>query len=240
MCDEKQSQSGDIRVKIRQLGRSDQSGNETMEEMRQAKGLRWSSQMKAGLWVASAWLLVSCATTQPEISQQPAIAPEETMQAQAEQAEAERIAAEEARREEERRERVLQEEVDRLAREQAAAEAAREQDAADARRAAEARRRRQQAQAEQAARVAEQEARIAELEAQLANYDAMIARQEQENARLEDAVLAAEDLLQALTAEQGKYDDLDANGQPVEPLNKTRINELELRAERLINEAQSR
>ncbi|GEM_PF-195156 len=236
-----------MRVKIRQLV-TESMGKSQINQM--LKPRLWLAQNMAarqtrfGMALVSALVLASCAGTQsdvgPSASQTQAA---ETMQAQVEQAEAERMAAEEARQQAERRERVLQAEVDRLAREEAAAEAAREQaerEAAQARREAEERRRRQQARAEQEARIAAQEERINELETQIASYDAMIAEQEETNARLRDAVMAAEDLLRALNVEQEKYDNVDTSGEPIAPLNKARLSELESRTNQLINAAQSR
>lgn len=243
MCVEKQSQSGDIRVKIRQSGTESRKISKHYQNILPswaAVSADYRTGLRCSALLVSAWLLVSCAST----TQEPSLSSETrepAQQVQPQQAETERAEAEEARLAAERRERILQAEVERLAQEQAAAEQARlqaEREAEAARREAVARRERQQAVAAQAARVAEQEARIAQLEAEIASYDAMIAEQEQANARLEDAVLAAEDLLQALTAEQQKYDNVGANGEPLEPLDKDRLNELEAQASRLINAAQ--
>lgn len=251
MCVEKQSQSGDIRVKIRQSDKDCREMSKLLTKMLPSLVTESVNRRPRKGWMvmlASAWVLVSCATTPMESSSESSGRQEaQGAASSAQQSEAGRLAEVEARQHE-RWQRVLQSEVERLAREQARAEqeavqaeqeaAQAEQEAEQARREAEARRRRQQAEAEQAARIAEQEARIAELESEIAAYDARIAEQEQVNARLEDAVLAAEDLLQALTLEQQKYDNVDVNGEPVDSLDKSSLRELEARAERLINATQ--
>lgn len=83
------------------------------------------------------------------------------------------------------------------------------------------------------------QARLSELEAELTAVQSRISQQEQSNDRLRDAVAAAEELLQLMDAEQEKYENLDASGQPVEPLAPDLIAELEERKQQLIREAES-
>ena len=59
------------------------------------------------------------------------------------------------------------------------------------------------------------------------------------NERLDQAIAAAEQLLEALNAEQLKYGNTDAVGQPVDPLDKELIAELEARKDTLKQEAQA-
>jgi len=149
--------------------------------------------------------------------------------------------AERARLEAERSERELREQLAIIQREREAAEAARE----EAEQRAEERARQaavlqQQQMAAERARMAQaEEERIAAMERQLAEYEARISRREQANARLREAITAAEELLQMLATEQSKYDNVDANGQTAEPLQKALISELESRKDRLVREAQS-
>jgi len=184
-------------------------------------------------------LLAGCASQRAE---------QEALQAQQAAAVAEaRQLAEQARQSEiarleaERSERELRAELARLEAERQALAEAREvaeQEAAErARQAAELQR--QQQAAEQARIAREQEVRIQVLERELAASEAQIQRREQANARLAEAITAAEELLQMLASEQLKYDNVDANGQTVEPLQKALISELESRKDRLVREAQS-
>src|SRR5690606_31884520 len=97
----------------------------------------------------------------------------------------------------------------------------------------------QQQQAEMARVRREQEEQIAALQRRLAETEASIQRREQANARLRQAITAAEELLQMLASEQLKYENIDSQGNTVEPLQKSLISELEQRKNALVREAQA-
>lgn len=84
----------------------------------------------------------------------------------------------------------------------------------------------------------EQRARLASMEDELAAMQQRIRGREQANVQLREAITAAEELLQMLDSEQQKYDNLDASGQTVEPLQQGLIAELEARKNALIREAE--
>jgi hypothetical protein len=146
-----------------------------------------------------------------------------------------------ARLEAERNEQAVRAELERVRLENeamAVARAAAELEAEQrAREAAELQR--QQQQTEVARLQQQQQGRIAELERQLAATEETASRREQANARLIQAITAAEELLQMLASEQLKYNNVDADGNTVEPLQKALISELEARKNALVREAQA-
>jgi hypothetical protein len=146
-----------------------------------------------------------------------------------------------ARLEAERNEQAVRVELERVRLENeamAVARAAAELEAEQrAREAAELQR--QQQQTEVAQLEQQQQGRIAELERQLAATEETASRREQANARLIQAITAAEELLQMLASEQLKYNNIDAGGNTVEPLQKALISELEARKNALVREAQA-
>ena len=146
-----------------------------------------------------------------------------------------------ARLEAERNEQAVRAELERVRLENeamAVARAAAELEAEQrAREAAELQR--QQQQTEVAQLEQQQQDRIAELERQLAATEETASRREQANARLIQAITAAEELLQMLASEQLKYNNIDAGGNTVEPLQKALISELEARKNALVREAQA-
>jgi hypothetical protein len=146
-----------------------------------------------------------------------------------------------ARLEAERNEQAVRAELERVRLENeamAVARAAAELEAEQrAREAAELQR--QQQQTEVARLQQQQQGRIAELERQLAATEETASRREQANARLIQAITAAEELLQMLASEQLKYNNIDAGGNTVEPLQKALISELEARKNALVREAQA-
>ena len=134
-----------------------------------------------------------------------------------------------------------------IAREQAA----RERQAAIARAEEEAAQRQQdQAEAAEQARLAEIAAaeaqrqekldRITELERQIATVQADANNDEAMRRILQEAIEVAEELLDVLTAEQAKYEHIDAAGVPVQPLAKELIAELEQRKDDLVRQASLR
>jgi hypothetical protein len=175
--------------------------------------------------------LVGCASS----ANQPVVDQASVIEAQraADEEEARRAAQERARMEAAETERVRQE---ALAQAEAAraAELARVQQEEDARQATAAQERRDAQAREQA-----QRDRIAALEAQIAELRDSTSRVSTANARLDQAIAAAEELLEALNEEQAKYGNTDAAGQPVEPLEKELIADLEARKDRLKQEAQA-
>ena len=175
--------------------------------------------------------LVGCASSasQPVVDQASVIEAQRAADAE----EARRAAQERARMEAAEAERVRQE---ALAQAEAAraAEQARVQQEEEARQAAAAQERRAAQAREQA-----QRDRIAALEAQIAELRDSTSRVSAANARLDQAIAAAEELLEALNEEQAKYGNTDAAGQPVEPLEKELIADLEARKDRLKQEAQA-
>jgi colicin import membrane protein len=159
-------------------------------------------------------------------------------------------AAQEAARIAQERERQNALEQQRM-REAQAAEQARLAAARERREAeAEAERRRQE-EAERSERerllaIAEAEAerqekldRIAQLERQIAAIEPGIGQDEAAIAVLQEAILVAEELLDALAEEQAKYANTDDDGNTVEPLAKELLAELEARKDNLVRQAQS-
>ncbi len=145
---------------------------------------------------------------------------EEQRRREAEAAERARIAAEQQRREEEARARAE----------------------AERRRMEEERRREEERLAAIAAAEAERQEkieRIAQLERQIAAIEADTGQDEASTAILQEAILAAEELLEVLAAEQAKYENTDDQGNTLEPLAKDLIVELEARKDNLIRQAQS-
>jgi len=141
-----------------------------------------------------------------------------------EEAEARRIAAE--RRAEE--ERLAREREQREAEEAARREAEREREIA---------RRRAQ---EQARIVAAQEARIEELRARIAANESETKNLESANAALRDAVAAAEELNQALSMEEEKYNNAnETTGELSDELDTERLEALAEEVERLSSQAES-
>lgn len=163
-------------------------------------------------------------------SSQPVVDQAAVLEAQraADEAEARRAAEERARSEAAETERQRQEAL-------AQAETQRAQEQARLEREALAAAQRRDAQAREQA----QRDRIAALEAQIAELRDSTSRVNAANERLEQAVAAAEQLLEALNAEQLKYGNTDAAGQPVDPLDKELIAELEARKDSLKQEAQA-
>jgi len=149
--------------------------------------------------------------------------------------------AEMARLEAERNEQAARAELERVRLENeamAVARVAAEREAEQrAREAAELQRQQQQTEVGRLQR--EQQSRIAELERQLAATEETANRREQANVRLTQAITAAEELLQMLASEQLKYNNVDADGNTVEPLQKALISELEARKNALVREAQA-
>jgi len=157
-----------------------------------------------------------------------------------------RIAAEESR------EREAAEQRERQARiaEQQRIEAERRQQAEIAQREADARareqariREQQQQEAESLAQAAQERerklARIAELENQIADLQSSVVDSDDANALYREAILVAEELVDVLTNEQTKYDNVDDQGNLLEPLAKDLIGELEDRKDSLVREAEA-
>lgn len=82
-------------------------------------------------------------------------------------------------------------------------------------------------------------AQIEALEAQIAAMGTGVDTTETSNAIYTEAILVAEDLIDVLTAEQAKYENVDENGNTVEPLAKELISQLQDRKEALVQEAQA-
>lgn len=144
-------------------------------------------------------------------------------------------------------EQARQERAEAQARIQAQREAeqARLQAEAEARAAAERREREamERRERERLAAIAEAEQerrqrlqRIASLEQQIAQIQSETAADQQRTTLLEEAIVAAEELLEALAAEQAKYENTDEQGNTVEPLAKDLIAELEARKDTLVRQ----
>ena len=176
-------------------------------------------------------ILAGCASS----SSQPVVDQASVLEAQraADAAEAQRIAQERARLAAAEAERLR---LEALAQAEAAraAELARVQAESVAREAAAAQERRDAQAREQA-----QRDRIAALEAQIAELRDSTSNVNAANARLEQAIATAEELLEVLTAEQLKYGNTNAAGEPVVPLEKDLIADLEARKDSLKQEAQA-
>jgi hypothetical protein len=74
---------------------------------------------------------------------------------------------------------------------------------------------------------------VAQLEAQVILVQSALIQEEASIDSLREAILAAENLLAVLIAEQAKYENIDAFGETLEPLAKSLISELEARLEDL-------
>ena len=145
---------------------------------------------------------------------------------EAEVAERERILVEQQRQEEAR----LQ------------AEARAEAEEAERSRIEQEQRREEEILAEIAAAEAERQAKLArieQLERQIAAVEADTSQDGSTTAVLQEAILVAEELLEVLTAEQAKYENIDDLGNTVEPLAKELISELEARKDNLVRQIQS-
>lgn len=205
-------------------------------KLHRASGRRRIFALAGGVLILG--VICGCTSPQAYIAEP---TPEPEPQAEVEALVEDARQAELARQAAEREAQALREELERAQREREAAARARElaeREAAErARQAAELRR--QQQQAEQALLARQQEERLREMERQLLEADAAVQRREQANARLMEAVTATEELLQMLASEQFKYDNVDDNGQTVEPLQKALIQELEERKNTLLREAQA-
>lgn len=194
---------------------------------------RMTTRLRRVLPLAVALVLTACASTGGGQSgpDQGTVVEAQRIEEQAAAARAAqeraRIAAVEAERE--RQAAAAQHQAEQRAQAEAAAQAEREAAA------------RAQAAAEQRQRQAEaaQLARIAALEAEIAAARASTGGVATANARLEEAVATAEELLKILNAEQLKYGNTNAAGEPVEPLQKELIADLEARKNSLVQEAQA-
>ena len=157
--------------------------------------------------------------------EQAALQAEEERQAVAQRLQTEREALEQRRRQDaEINARVA---AARLAAEQLAAQQAQ----------VEAEQQRQRLLAEQQREFQAQNERLAQLEREIEDSRTQTQTQTLANAKLAEAILAAEELLLMLNAEQAKYGDLDDQGVPRDPLQKQLINELEARKNSLVQEA---
>ena len=83
-------------------------------------------------------------------------------------------------------------------------------------------------------------ARISELENQLNEIQLEVNNNDEAISALQSAISAAEELLEMLTDEQEKYEDIDEAGFPRTPLAKELLSELESRRDALTREAISR
>lgn len=158
------------------------------------------------------------------------------------------LAEQRARREAEEEARRLAEaeaaaEAERQAREEARLAAERERQEAEAAQRREAERQRELAArraAEQARMVAEQQARIEQLRAQIAANEEETENIEAANAVLRQAVAAAEELTDALSEEEEKYNNTDPEtGAPREELASARLQELADRLDSLRSQAET-
>ena len=171
----------------------------------------------------------------------------------AEEQEAASIAAEEARQraaaEERARQARIQEqqriETERrrqaeLARREAEARAEQERQAREQARLREQQRRREAQALAQAEEEREQKlAHIAELENQIAEIQASVATTDEVNALYQEAILVAEELVDVLADEQAKYDNVDEEGNLLEPLSTDLIADLEDRKNSLVRQAEA-
>ncbi|MEX2132346.1 MAG: hypothetical protein WD772_12770 [Pseudohongiellaceae bacterium] len=156
--------------------------------------------------------------------------------------EAAQLAAEQAR--------IRSEEEDRLRRvrqaEQARQDAERARQAELARIEAEQERQRQAEEQARLAAIARVQAerrekldRVEQLEAQIVQLESEITAGNSANDQYRAAIAVAEELIGALATEQAKYDNVDSNGNTVEPLARELIAELEARKDALVRQAQT-
>ncbi len=192
--------------------------------------------------IASVLLMLALASCASQGTRETELAAQEREAAQlAQQQEREQAAELQRQREQQAAER---------ARVQAEAEAERDRQVAEATARAEAERQQREA-AEQrererlaasAAVEAERQQkidRIAALEQQIASIQTQVVDEESRRDDLDQAIVIAEELLAVLAAEQAKYEDTDAEGNTVEPLDKELITELESRKNELLRQANS-
>ncbi|MEQ8314361.1 MAG: hypothetical protein RL839_15850 [Gammaproteobacteria bacterium] len=195
--------------------------------------------------VLAGLLLTGLVACNSQAARDAELAEQEAARVAAEQ-EAARIAAEQQRQ----RALEMQRRQQAEAAERARLQAARERQEAEARARAEAERReREEAERREQERLAaiaaaEEERRqklnrIAELETQLAQIQQQTEADERSTLVLQQAIVAAEELLDALTAEQAKYENTDATGNTLEPLAKDLIAELQARKDELAEQARS-
>ncbi len=190
-------------------------------------------------------LLMSLAACSSQAAREAELAEQEAARVAAEQ-EAARVAAEQERQRAQEQQRLQQAQAAERARLQAERE--RQEAAARARAEAERREREEAERLEQerlaaiAAAEAERQQkldRITELEQQIANIQDQTLANEESALVLQQAILAAEELLDVLSAEQAKYESTDAAGNTMEPLAKDVIAELQARKEQLVQQVQS-
>jgi len=174
----------------------------------------------------------------------------ETAVVDAERVAAEHEAAQLAAEQERARAAELQRERDRQAAERARAQEVRAQQVAEARARAEAQRAEQEAaeqlERERRAALAAVEAdrrdrldRIAVLEQQLAEVETEVGLEQSRVSTMNRAIETAEQLISALADEQLKYENVDDQGNTVDPLSKDVIAELESRKNELLRQANS-
>lgn len=193
-----------------------------------------------GKLAASIILLLSLAACSSQAARDAELAEQEAARVAAEQEQARLVAEEE-------RQRTLEQQRQQQAQaaERARLQAARERQEAEARARAEAERReREEAERREQERLAaiaaaEEERRqklnrIAQLEAQLADIQQQTLANEESALVLQQAISAAEELLDVLTAEQAKYESTDETGNTLEPLDKELIAELQARKDDLV------
>lgn len=212
-------------------------------QIRMLRGTRDRSAM--GRAVIAGLLLATLTACGSQAAREAELAEQEAARVAAEQ-EAARAVAEQERQQEAELQRRQQAEAEERARLQAA----RERQEAEARARAEAERReREEAERREQERLAaiaaaEEERRqklnrISELEAQIARIQEQAADDEGSALVLQQAILAAEELLDALVAEQAKYENTDQSGNTVEPLAKDLIADLQARKDELVEQART-
>ena len=81
--------------------------------------------------------------------------------------------------------------------------------------------------------------RIAMLEQQIATIQEQTSTDEERTVVLQQAILAAEELLDALAVEAAKYESTDESGNTLEPLAKDMLAELEARTNDLVQRARA-
>ncbi|MCG8413835.1 MAG: hypothetical protein MI746_06395 [Pseudomonadales bacterium] len=190
-------------------------------------------------------LLLTLAACSSQAAREAELAEQEAARVAAEQ-EAARVAAEQERQRAQEQQRQQQAQAAERARLQAQRERreaeARARAEAERREREEAERREQERLAAIAAAEAERQQkldRITELEQQIANIQDQTVANEESALVLQQAILAAEELLDALSAEQAKYENTDADGNTLEPLAKDLIAELQARKDQLVQQVQS-
>jgi len=209
----------------------------------EVKRVRFVALLLAVMVIGACTSRAAMEAEQAAVEQARVAAEQEAAQVAAEEAR-QRAAAEErerqARIQEQRRVEAERRRQAEIARQEAEARAEQEQQVREQARLREERRRQEAASLAQVEQEREQKlARIAELESQIAEMQASVTTADEANILYAEAIQIAEELVGVLADEQAKYDNVDDQGNLLEPLATDLIAELEDRKNSLVREAEA-